>query len=464
MVLIPVNNYIDKDVTNGYTQFFSTIISHLDLTKDLQIKIKIRRTNLTTDNNLLYNIFPNVDTETFIYTYDFQSIKKIFGNPKVFTLYFKIELDSYINIVERKYLKLDALLANVGSIVVIFDLITKFFAYFFSEGNMEQSIYREIFYIKRKKNDSYVDANILIRNFTQKFNKTGFLLINKNINRMSSNLYKNQALSMPKDPKQKEFELKIFQNNKQKEIINENEKENEQIKINEGSQFEIDSIIDKTSRFTNEVKSFNKEKIKTNQGRSQFEIDSNIDKTSRFLNEDKSLKNHQNQAHDELKEINDFIKDIEVKKIEDEKLYENFKKILKEKTIKKSIGVNFYKFFRLLGIKKNKNIESLIKLQDFIRQELDIVKFIKKLIEYENFKSLIMTEHQIKVINLMQKRNITEEILDEDSLNFYNQYYFKNKMKELKAYKFLVDNLNNFNDENKYSKKIIDKIKKNYID
>jgi len=75
-----------------------------------------------------------------------------------------------------------------------------------------------------------------------------------------------------------------------------------------------------------------------------------------------------------------------------------------------------------------------------------------------------MTENQIKVINLMQKRILTEEILDEDSSNLYNQYYFKNKMKDLKAYKFLVDNLNNFNDENKYSKKIIDKIKENFID
>jgi len=330
------NNYIDKGVKSGYNQYFKPdVFGDIDLTQDYQIKIKLKRANITTENNFLYNIFSNDDTETYIYKYEFQSIPKILQDPLIFTLVLKVELDNYIDVIERRYIKLVELLANIGSIVLIVDIFTKFFADFFSEGNLEQAIYKEIFYFKKKKQDSSVDGNILIRNFTQKFNILGFLLINKNNNKHPSIISKTQALYNMKDSTQKDIELKIFSNHKQDLIKNENVKEDFQNNFNEGKN-------------NNEINS------------------TFFDKTSRFLNDEKNLKNDQIKPSDEFKEINNLKNENEINRIEDEKLYENFKKILKEKTIKKSFGANLYKICRPMGIKKNKNIENLMKLQEYI--------------------------------------------------------------------------------------------------
>ncbi len=166
---------------------------------------------------------------------------------------------------------------------------------------------------------------------------------------------------------------------------------------------------------------------------------------------------HVNVNNNIGKEINIDNKNKEEKK-QDEKIYEEFKKILKEKTVKKSIAVRFFQLFMPCLVKKNKNMRLLINLQDFISEELDIIKIIKKLIEYENFKDLFLTENQKKIFSLMQKRILTEEVLEEDASNFYNCLFFKNKMKELKTFKHIVDHLSNIDEENQYSKPIFDKL------
>jgi len=147
----------------------------------------------------------------------------------------------------------------------------------------------------------------------------------------------------------------------------------------------------------------------------------------------------------------------------DEKIvYKEFRHILKEKTIKKSILVRFFQTCVPCCIGKNKNLRLLINLQDFISEELDIVKILKKLIEYENFKGLIFTENQRKIFNIMQKRVMTREILLKDASDYYKDFYFKNKMKDLKNFKYLVDHLFDFDEENKFSKMIMEKLKDNF--
>ncbi len=89
-------------------------------------------------------------------------------------------------------------------------------------------------------------------------------------------------------------------------------------------------------------------------------------------------------------------------------------------------------------IKNNKIIRLLIKLQNFIKEKFDIVKILKKLIEYENLKELILTDNQIKIFNIMQRRILSLNILENDQSNYYKYFDFKNEMKDLNDYKYFL--------------------------
>ena len=139
----------------------------------------------------------------------------------------------------------------------------------------------------------------------------------------------------------------------------------------------------------------------------------------------------------------------------------NLKKEIKGKQIKKSNLVKLYQVFIPCKIKNNKNIQQLINLQDFVSEELDVVKILKKLIEYENFKSLFLSTNQIKLFNIMQKRVITDEILDNDTKDFYKSFYFKKNQKNLEELKEITNELNenSKNNENNYKRALLENTK-----
>lgn len=147
MMTIIKNNYIDKDTKDGYSDFFQTFISDVDFTNDLTVLLKARRVNITTDNNLLYNLNPNVETETVVYSSE-TIITPRKGNSTTFVLMHEIVLDSYTTVIERSYLKLDGMLANVGSIVMIIEFLAKFFAGFLVKGIWSILFTRRFFILK----------------------------------------------------------------------------------------------------------------------------------------------------------------------------------------------------------------------------------------------------------------------------------------------------------------------------
>lgn len=403
------NNYVDKHEENGYNDMFQTFLHEIDFSKDFFMKIFMRKVNITTDNNFLYNIFPNNETETFLFSFEIITVPRT-RSPNNFGVTYEIILDNYTTIIERSYLKLDEMLANVGSIVVIIEFLSKYFADFFSEGNFEHSVYKEVFHIK-KKNFADIDPKIFsaINKFKDNENKL------KSDNQINNDKHDDMELQdINKKLPNSSFNNSLFLNVKNNNFAN---IENQDASV-------IKAFSDRNN---NENKHLNDDANKSN--------------LTHFYQNEKQIEQNKN--------------DLEK---QDKKAYNEFRKILKEKTIKKSALVKFYQSFIPCFIKKNKNLKLLINLQDYINEELDIVKIVKKLIEYEHFKGLFLTEDQIKIFNLMQKRIITEEILEEDSSDFYINFYFKNKMKELKSFKHIVDHLSNIDEANQYSKPILEKI------
>ncbi len=208
LILIIKNNYIDKDHKDGYKELFQTIELPVDFSKNLKTTLTANRVNITTDNNLIYNLIPNVETNTIIYNIKTEEIKRD-EYDKNFTIQFLVSLENYTIVIERTYLKFDGMLANVGSIVVMVEFLTSFLANFFTKSNMEHFIYREVFHIKKNTNTLNHKENI----FTT--------IINKNENIKSiirNNNEKNKNIDDRENSKNKIKDSTIFSKNDKIEL------------------------------------------------------------------------------------------------------------------------------------------------------------------------------------------------------------------------------------------------------
>ncbi len=309
LILIIINNYIDKDHKDGYKELFQTIELPVDFSKNLKTTLTANRVNITTDNNLIYNLIPNVETNTIIYNIKTEEIKRD-EYDKNFTIQFLVSLENYTIVIERTYLKFDGMLANVGSIVVMVEFLTSFLANFFTKSNMEHFIYREVFHIKKNTNTLNHKENI----FTT--------IINKNENIKS-----------------------IIRNNNEKNK-NIDDRENSKNKIKDSTIFSKNDKI--------ELSELQNPKYK-NSKKNIFKIENSKNNKNELSEiQDKSFRSLKNEQKIEIRNV-EIGKILENPKVEpDKRIHESFKNIFKEKTIKKSIWVNFYQICTSRLIKNNK--------------------------------------------------------------------------------------------------------------
>jgi len=78
--------------------------------------------------------------------------------------------------------------------------------------------------------------------------------------------------------------------------------------------------------------------------------------------------------------------------------------------------------------KKNKDYRTLAISKEITNHELDIVFITKKLIEYENFKNILIDSNKTEMLKYLQKRVFFEKMEVEDINNFYNNIF---SLKEL---------------------------------
>lgn len=139
------------------------------------------------------------------------------------------------------------------------------------------------------------------------------------------------------------------------------------------------------------------------------------------------------------------------------------KKYLKENSIKKSKLLNIYQMFFPKRIKSNKNIFNLLSIKSFVEKELDILNILKKLIEYENFKSIFLSDNQNGLMRLLQRRVIHEFDIENDVEDYYSNVFFENTLDQnvrlLEIFDEFVVSKESLKD---ISKKIIDRLGKAY--
>ena len=458
------NHYINYNNKNGFSEFYQNINTPIDFDLDYFFEIKVKKVVISTDNNYIYNIIPNKVITTYIYSINTSTTpKKPNTRYELFSLNYFITPDIYEDSVERSYLKFDGMLANIGSIMALFDFALNFLSDFFSEGKFEYKIFKDTFFIKKDNHKFFNYHDKILIDEDEKILKNNILNLennkrnNENINELNGSkiekvLKEENSIT---DNLSKINNLKLTNclnlhkniKNSDKSIINIIEEKTE-IQGNNNEEIEMKNLnkekieFDEKKDNKNEVEENNLKFIKLND-KNKIEIDKI--KTFGFLNN--------NQLVDE--------KDSNKKLFHDDNFFMNLKKEIKGKQIKKSNLVKLYQVFIPCKIKNNRNIQQLINLQDFVSEELDVVKILKKLIEYENFKSLFLSTNQIKLFNIMQKRVITDEILDNDTKDYYKSFYFKKNQKNLEVLKEITIELNqnSKNNENNYKRALLENTK-----
>jgi len=161
------NNYANYKSDIGISSFFEGKNIEINYEMDYTLTITAKRFIISTDRNLIYNFLDSEVNQNYMFSVEVASEEKK-RNKNEFVVRFQFNLSNYVDLIERSYLKLDEMLANTGSIVVIIQILSMALAAFFSEGNMEHTIYKEIFHIKKLGRSSSEFLNVNFNNFTIK--------------------------------------------------------------------------------------------------------------------------------------------------------------------------------------------------------------------------------------------------------------------------------------------------------
>ena len=168
---------------------------------------------------------PNIEEEFFTYTISYSTQPKSAEDKNNFSINYELLIDPYMEKVERSYLKLDGMLANIGSIIFISEFLTQFFTEIFSQGNLEYKLYKNIFYIKKDKKP--FKTNLIkreyekITNIKNNLDKKGNF-IRMEIMKEDKSLKINDIDLENFDIINPESKLKIFENSPRNEINTKN--------------------------------------------------------------------------------------------------------------------------------------------------------------------------------------------------------------------------------------------------
>jgi len=234
-------SYMDKNLPEGYSYSYKYLKMEFVHDLDTKITLKAKKTFISTDVNWIFNFIPNEEQEIFVMDADYTltSKKNVTEENKRFKKFtIEVELDENKINIERKYTKIDDIMANVGAIVSLFEFISIYIAEYFTEGDLEHSIYKEIFFIKNR-NDKDKDKDKV----KEKSN-------NNNDNDNDNKLRKFNFNFL-------DFEFKLKKQNERKKEEN-NERNNERIIKNFDGNLNLKKNIDIEIEMELELKQKNK--------------------------------------------------------------------------------------------------------------------------------------------------------------------------------------------------------------
>ena len=393
LVLLYFDNIYDN---RKFNKFYSDCIKSVDFTFKKHISKKIyfnlKITKFKTDVGYIFEIW---NTKSF-HNVDF--INKIeFDSDSSYDMQFNFDLSYYTNIYYRKYYKLQSWMAEIGGIIRAMTLIAQVINFFYDRSTFYSLVINKLF---------DVDDKIKYFKFSDLF------LENKE---KTKNIRKRDSIFLRSAKKEKDYvERGLFkafeQRNNEKLTNNFLKKTKNSSSIN--NKDETNGLI--SSNFplqTNNLIIFNKLSNKDilNQEQEPNDTKGKIYNNNLDVNRINSNNNNNNinspnsfSSMDEDNPHDNFIESLK----KNTALKEHFEKVKKGR-----YNLSCFESFKFFFLDKRDNIKFNIFIggRELIRERTDILFILKKNLEFDRFKNLILRDNQLVLLNSLTKFMLAPE-------------------------------------------------------
>jgi len=413
------NQFFDKSAYDGYKTTTTTYSYHrLDFSKDLDIDVVVSKNVVFTDPNKLFNILPTYSTEFYSYQVDIREttrVQQLENGANVMTVKFVFRQSDREVFINREFKRIEDMTSDIATIIFAIYFVFKLILFFFKRGNLTLSLLNKIYKFKEEDNDnidfeafqsvmeigSILDqqskldkedkqdkrkSNKVIKVDKQNKEEPKFEKNSKSeIDNSLSNL-NQQNESQQDNPLRIEFKVKGDLDLERKEIEKENAKEKDK-NINVGSDSVCGSSINKANT--------KRDAFDSNKGMLQMiQMPSIICSKDQPSNLDISnLNGNETRILPGLVYLEKLDKDVKyLKKLDIPKLKLFFFICFGPCYRKNNLSANYY----YIG-------------KEFLNYDLNIETFLKKAIEYESFKKLVLTEKHRRMLVNYQRRKITKD-------------------------------------------------------
>ena len=399
LVLMYFDNIYDN---RKFNKFYSDCIQTVDFTFKQYISKKVyfnlKITKFKTDVGYIFELW---NTKSF---HNVDYINKLeFNSESGYDIQFNFDLSYYTNIYYRKYYKIQSWMAEIGGIIRAMTLIAQVINFFYDRSTFYSLVINKLF-----------DVDDIIKYF--KF--SDLFLENKE---KTKNIRKRDSIFLRSAKKEKDYvEKGLFkafeQRNNEKLTNNFLKKTKNSSSIN--NKDETNGLI--TSNFplqSNNLIIFNKlsNKELPHQEQEHNETKGKIyNNNNNNNNLDVNRINSNNINNNNINSPNSF------SSIDEDNPHDNFIESLKkntalkehfEKVKKGRYNLSCFESFKFFFLDKRDNIKFNIFIggRELIRERTDILFILKKNLEFDRFKNLILRDNQLVLLNSLTKFMLAPE-------------------------------------------------------
>ena len=399
LVLMYFDNIYDN---RKFNKFYSDCIQTVDFTFKQYISKKVyfnlKITKFKTDVGYIFELW---NTKSF---HNVDYINKLeFNSESGYDIQFNFDLSYYTNIYYRKYYKIQSWMAEIGGIIRAMTLIAQVINFFYDRSTFYSLVINKLF-----------DVDDIIKYF--KF--SDLFLENKE---KTKNIRKRDSIFLRSAKKEKDYvEKGLFkafeQRNNEKLTNNFLKKTKNSSSIN--NKDETNGLI--TSNFplqSNNLIIFNK---LSNKELPHQEQEHNETKCKIYNNNNNNNNLDVNRINSNNINNNNINSPNSFSSIDEDNPHDNFIESLKkntalkehfEKVKKGRYNLSCFESFKFFFLDKRDNIKFNIFIggRELIRERTDILFILKKNLEFDRFKNLILRDNQLVLLNSLTKFMLAPE-------------------------------------------------------
>jgi len=400
------NQYFNKMEYKGFrSTFTSYVYQRVDFNKDITIDVVVTKNIIITDPNKIFNFIPQ-------YYNEFYSVRAILretyrpdnlsSGSNIMKIKIVFRADDSEVYIYRNFEAADNLIANTSTIVFAVYFVFKLLLFFFKKGNLTLSLLNKIYQFK-EEDESKID----FETFQSVAGKDSYLGRRSKLGNQD-NIIKDRQGKDNEEPKNNIAKNQIDNSLANLNQQNESQQDNPlriEFKVKESPNNEDGK--DKTNNSINFIQKYKTNRDVNDSKKNMIEMPSIISAKGQQLmleiNAEDDNKNLPGLTHlTNIDKGEKFLNKLDIPKTQ---LF--FYICFGQCYRRSSLSPNYY----YVG-------------KEFLNYDLNIETYLKKVIEYEAFKRLLLTEKHRKLLVTYQKRKITKDnfVKGLDELRSYTQY------------------------------------------